>query len=88
VSRDPFLRVALIALCIIGVLGLVLAAERFGWRDALIAGVLGSLLAAVVAEDWSTPPLRREPTGTVQRDRMRTVLVDGEPHEVRRFDRP
>lgn len=82
-NRDPFLRAALIVT--LTAFAAVLYAFFGPWR-ALVLAAVGVGAAVFLTGDYDTPP-PDEPKETVQPDRHRTVLVDGEPHDVRRLDR-
>ena len=70
-----FLRLAFIAACSAYLLGLVLVAHWLGDGVAIVVGAIGTVFAALLAEDWSTPPAQ-EPERTTGR-RLRRVPLAG-----------
>lgn len=83
-NRDPFLRFTLIALSVGGLLALVEAAHRYGWPAAAAAGVIGVLLATVLAEDYTATPPPAEPPAPRERP---ATDGDGKPRGFTRIGR-
>jgi hypothetical protein len=82
-TRDPFLRLALIAACVAGTIGLLYMGDRLGGWIVGVGFVIGVVFALAIAEDWQRPPTRDQLKEQLRPSRRR-VEPDGTPRDFER----
>lgn len=75
-TRDPFLRLALIAAVTVWAVGLVVVARFLGWPAAVSAGVVGVLVAAALTVEMR--PEEKPPAAEVEADPRRRLRQPGD----------